>query len=144
MQTQMQTQILNLLLILFIILFIYYIMYHFIYKHKEIKYDNDIDNDIYYYYNYNNKKKPERFDGSLISISEANKNINDLTNLQIYLNTYNNMLADSQIKASKQQAPISNLLTNRYILSYLESVDTANATAYKEYLKYTNIDKQNI
>ena len=52
------------------------------------------------------------------------------------------MLADSQIKASKQQAPITDLLTKRYIFNYLESVDAANAVAYKEYLKYTNIDKQ--
>ena len=142
----MSEQIINLLLIMFIILFMYFIMQQFLYNNKTIVYDND-DSDIHsdnniHYYNYNKIKIPERF--SLISESEANKNINDLINLQTYLNTYNNMITDSQLKAAEKNTLISNLMTNKYILSYIDSINKANAVVYKEYVKYKKAENKKI
>lgn len=131
---------------MFIILFMYFIMQQFLYNNKTIVYDND-DSDIHsdnniHYYNYNKIKIPERF--SLISESEANKNINDLINLQTYLNTYNNMITDSQLKAAEKNTLISNLMTNKYILSYIDSINKANAVVYKEYVKYKKAENKKI
>ena len=111
-------------------------MYHFIYKNNEIQFDN-----------YNYQKKAERFINSLLSVNEANQNINDLTKLQTYLNTYNNiisdMVSDTQTKASIKNQEISNLLTKKFIFQYNETINKANAAAYREYIKYNKNKKYN-
>lgn len=154
----MKSQIVHLFLTLFIILLIYCIMYYFIYKPTEIKFDTDTDTNNNYYYDYKNSnshnhrklQQPEVFYD--ITLEEATKNLNDLQNLQTYLQTYNDnylqllepIINDAQDQVSTQEQSISTLLTNRYIIQYLDIINKANATAYREYALYKEREKINI
>ena len=146
----MKSQIIHLLLTIFIILLIYCIMYYFIYKPTEIKFDTA---DNYHYKNSNNylhqkMQKSEIFYD--ITLDEASKNVNDLQNLEKYLQIYNDNylskinLNNTKIEISNQEKSISTLLTQKYILQFLDIINKANAVAYKEYIKYKDNEKINI
>lgn len=125
-------------------------MYYFIYKPTEIKFDTD-DNYYYDYKNSNNhlQHKMQKYEIFYdITPDEIEKNANDLQKLQEYLQTYNDnylpqlesTIDDSQIQASIQHQSISRLLTNRYLIQYLDSINKANATAYREYALYKSLE----
>ena len=153
---KMQIPILNLLLIIFIILLTYCIMYHFIYKYREIKfYDND-NNDNNDNNNNNNNNNiyqtSERFNNSIVNADDASQYLNNLAQLQSNINTYNSiympgvstMLNDTKIQLANQNSSISNILTNRIILKYIDTIDKANAVAYREYMKYNKNETKNL
>lgn len=129
-------------------------MYYFIYKPTEIKFDTD-DNYSNNYKNSNNNlhQKMQKYELFYnITPDEFEKNINDLQKLQINLQNYNDnylpqlesTIDNSQIQASIQHKSISKLLTNRYLIEYLDAINKANATAYREYIKYKDNEKINI
>jgi hypothetical protein len=139
----------------------YCIMYHFIYNFKEIKYDNDdnytdIDTDIDVNTNVDTDiinniiTKSERF--ALISDDEAEQNLQNLKTLQTHLNTYNvtylpqinSTVNDAKKKIANQEIKISNLLTNKYIIQYIDSINKANAASYREFIKYKKNEKLNM
>ena len=126
-------------------------MHNFIYKFKEIKFDND-EQDLeaefdksfmQNYYNSSNKiNKSEKFD--LVTDDEANKNINDLNTLQIYLKNYNNMIKNTDRQdINTKDKQISDLLTTNYMIHYIDSINKANAAAYRESIKYKKNAKYN-
>jgi hypothetical protein len=133
-------------------------MYYFIYKPKPTEIKFDTDDNYYYDYDYKNNnsqlhnkmQKPEVFYD--ITIDEATKNVNDLYKLQTYLQTYNDnylsqinpIVNDTKIEISNQGKNISKLITERYILQFLDSINKANAVAYGEFFKYKKNEKINI
>ena len=131
-------------------------MYYFIYKPTEIKFDTDVDNNYYYDYknsnsnNHHKLQQPEVFYD--ITLEEATKNLKDLQNMQTYLQTYNDnylqlldpIINDAQDQISTQEQSISTLITNRYLIQYLDTINKANATAYREYALYKEREKINI
>jgi len=127
-------------------------MYHFIYKYREIKYDNNDNNYNNYNNDNNNYQTPERFNNSIVNADDASQYLNNLAQLQSNINTYNSiympgvstMLNDTKKQLVNQNSSISNILTNRIILKYIDTINKANAVGYREYMKYNKNETKNL
>ena len=173
MQTQITNLLLIIFLILFMYCIMYHFIYK-IKKIKydnddnytDIDIDTDIDSDVNTDTDVNTDvntdtntdidiinnmiTKSERF--ALISDDEAEQNLQNLKTLQTHLNTYNvtylpqfnSTVNDAKNQIANQEIKISNLLTNKYIIQYIDSINKANAASYREFIKYKKNEKLNM
>ena len=162
------TILLTIFIILVIFCFMYKFIYHnqsinfvldntdndnYIHIHKMNDYVNDsdinisINNQIDKLFNYIEKnRKPNIKENFLLDNNDINTYTNNLITLKTHLNTYQAKDIENikktiktivdQRNLNKQQ--ILDLLTNIYMIRYIERMNQINAISYKQYLKYIN------
>jgi len=155
----------TLLLIIIVIFIIFCFMKVFIYKSQSLMFDSNNDNNndnrninpetIKYNIKYNIISLNKVIEDSKIYINEKFVNITEdeitanLTNLNTLLNNLNTFETVDLVRIRStieevgrqriiNKEKILNLLTNIYMLRYLEIINKTNAVSYKEYLKYQN------
>lgn len=145
----------TLLLIIIIILIMFCIMSKFLYKSQHIQFDYENENDSNYKIKQNilsinkilddnRKKNQERFGD--ITVDDVQSNIEKLDLITQYMNDLESgdlQAVRDTIDKVKQlrlysKEKILNLLTNIYMIRYIDFIKQGNAVSYQQYLAYQN------
>ena len=145
----------TLLLTLLIILIMFCIMSKFLYKSQHIQFDYENENDSNYKIKQNilsinkilddnRKKNQERFGD--ITVDDVQSNIEKLDLITQYMNDLESgdlQAVRDTIDKVKQlrlysKEKILNLLTNIYMIRYIDFIKQGNAVSYQQYLAYQN------
>jgi hypothetical protein len=151
----------TLLLTLLIILIIFCVMSKFLYKSQHIQFDyeneykNEYENNSDYKIKQyiliinqilddNKKKNQESFEN--ITLDDAQINIDNLDLISRYIDNIesgdlqNIKTTIDEVKKIRLDAKdkILNMLTNIYMIRYIDSIKQGNAVSYQQYLAYNN------
>ena len=153
--------LITLLLTLLIILIMFCIMSKFVYKsqHIQFDYENDYENHVKNDSDYkikqnilsinkiiadNKKKNQEHFFN--ITVDDVQQNIDNLNLLSQYidklesgdLQTIKNTIDEVKKTRLDSKEKILNMLTNIYMIRYIDNINQNNAVSYQQYLAYQN------